>query len=352
MDDLIIRVLGGNASRFEEERLKRWREESLENERTFLDMARVWELTGPEPVTADSKPPEIQEILDRATALEAGGPAPEGMGRPEEASSGTELPLPGRRETGKSGSGRRSWLFPHWWLMAAAVGALSLGLSVSMARGPEAVAAYEAPRDHSLTVSLRDGSFVRLARGARLQEWAGEGERLVSLEGRAFFAVAHDEDRPFQVRTPVGRVQVLGTRFELRAQGDSLRTVVVEGIVAVSNEEGAVTVTAGEVAQARAGVAPSVSKPEDVYGLMDWPEGVLVFQGTPLKLVAEEVTHFFGRPLTVAEGVLENRRITAWFEDESFEDVSGALCQASGAVCRGDGSGVAMALPGREGRRP
>ncbi len=164
MDDLIIRVLGGDASRFEEERLKRWREESLENEKTFQDLARVWELTAPEPVTAASKPPEIQEILDRATALEARGTAPEGMGRLEKASSDTELSLPGRRETRKSGSNRRSWFFPGWWLMAAAVGALSLGVSVSMGRGPEPVATYEAPRDHSLTVSLIDGSFVRLAR--------------------------------------------------------------------------------------------------------------------------------------------------------------------------------------------
>jgi transmembrane sensor len=147
---------------------------------------------------------------------------------------------------------------------------------------------------------------------------------------------------------------VLGTRFELRAEAESLRTVVVEGRVEVSNADGTVDVGAGEMAVARTGGGPpATTTPPDVYALLDWPEGTLVFQGTPLHQVAEEVTRFFGRPLRVPGAAIRDRRITAWFQEESFDEVAEALCQAAGAVCRAAEGGVLMDAPvGRDGGAP
>jgi transmembrane sensor len=315
MDDLIIRTLSGVASPFEEERLKRWREEAPENEARFRDMARVWDLTGPEPPVTVPRTPLVDAIIAHA-------------------------PTPPRRLLA---SPRR------WWLLAASVAALSLGVQLFRPRGPEPVAVYQAAADQTLTVNLRDGSFARLAEGSRLEEWEAESRRVVSLEGQAFFAVARDATRPFVVRTPAGQVRVLGTRFELRSDPGSLRTVVVEGRVEVSNPEGTVEVEAGEVALSRSGEPPAATTPADIHTLLDWPDGTLVFHGTPLKAVAEEVTRFFGRPLRVTGAAMERRRITAWFQGESFNEVAVALCQAAAAVCRGEGGGVTMEAPHEAG---
>jgi transmembrane sensor len=197
MDDLIIRILSGAASPFEEERLKRWREEAPENEARFRDMARVWDLTGPEPPVTVPRAPSVDSIIARA-------PAPP-----------RRLPASPRR----------------WWLLAASVAALSLGVQLLRPRDPEPLATHQAASGQILTVNLRDGSFARLAEGARLEEWEAGSRRLVSLEGRAFFAVARDTTKPFVVRTSAGQVRVLGTRFELRSDPSLLRTVVVEGRV-------------------------------------------------------------------------------------------------------------------------
>jgi transmembrane sensor len=315
MDDLIIRMLGGAASPFEEERLKRWREAAPENEARFRDMARVWDLTGPEPPVTVRRTPSVDAIIASA-------------------------PAPPRRLPASLG---------RWWLLAASVAALSLGIQLFRSRGPEPVAVYQAAAGQTLTVNLRDGSFARLAEGARLEEWEAESRRLVSLEGQAFFAVARDAARPFVVTTPTGQVRVVGTRFELRSDPGSFRTVVLDGRVEVSNPSGSVEVGAGEMALARSGGPPAATTPEDIYDLLDWPGGTLVFQGTPLKAVAEEVTRFFGRPLVVTGAAMEGRRITAWFQGESFDEVAVALCQAAAAVCRGEGGGVTMDAPHEAG---
>jgi transmembrane sensor len=204
------------------------------------------------------------------------------------------------------------------------------------------MATYEASGTESLTVTLGDGSFARLAQGSRMEEWAADGAREVSLEGKAFFAVSRNEERPFLVRTEGGRVRVLGTRFEVLQEGESLRVVVVEGRVAVSNEAGSVEVGAGEAAWIDGKEVPRAEAVQDLYAMLSWNDGFLVFQGTPLAQVAEEVARHYGRPLTVEENEVGQRRITAWFQGEPFEEVAQSLCLATGTVCTVVEDGIAI----------
>jgi ferric-dicitrate binding protein FerR (iron transport regulator) len=112
--------------------------------------------------------------------------------------------------------------------------------------------------------------------------------------------------------------------------------------VEVSNPGGTVEVGPGQVCLVESGGQPEVTVADDVYALLSWSDGILVYQATPLSQVAEEVSRHYGRPLRVADPNLARRRITAWFLEEPFEEVAEALCQAAGAVCRVDGTGVSM----------
>ena len=82
--------------------------------------------------------------------------------------------------------------------------------------------------------------------------------------------------------------------------------------------------------------------PDDIYGLLDWPSGILLFQGTPLSQVALEVEWRFGRPVEVRGEELRSLRISGTFEEESFEQVVVALCETVGARCALDENGVSM----------
>ena len=89
---------------------------------------------------------------------------------------------------------------------------------------------------------LEDGTQVWMQDGTELQYAVGAGseERIVRIDGEAYFDVAHDEAHPFVVKTENLSVRVLGTAFNVRAHAaDPLTEVVLErGSVRLQTPEG------------------------------------------------------------------------------------------------------------------
>ncbi|SDG60587.1 FecR family protein [Dyadobacter soli] len=78
-------------------------------------------------------------------------------------------------------------------------------------------------------ITLSDGTKIWLNSGSRLvypSEFA-EGNREVYLDGQAYFAVAHDTDRPFYVQTDHMDIKVLGTEFDISSYGDDNKVSAV-----------------------------------------------------------------------------------------------------------------------------
>ena len=331
MDELIIKTLAGTATPAQEEQVARWREEAAEHDAQFLAIAAIWESTAPLPQ------PDVPPVPDAATL----------RAMAEEADGMTDRPVPihGSR-------GRLPWSRRLGWgvaLAAAAAAVVALGPWgwPDAASSPGPVATFVADAATSRTVTLADGSVVKLAPGSRLEEWGSEESRTVALSGRAFFAVVHDPARPFLVRVADAETRVMGTRFEVwEEEPGDVRVVVVEGRVAVSNPGGRLEVPAGSVARARSREAPSAQVSDDVFALLDWPEGVLVFQETPLGQVAEEVGRYFDRSVVVEGDSLRGLRITALFEGQLFEDVVAALCDVTGVDCRLTEDGATIGAAG------
>lgn len=324
MDELIIQVLSGSATPSQEERVRKWRAESADNEAYFRSTDGVWRATEPTVRSHLGSPVDPAVILAAAEERRRGGAA-------------DTIPLASRRTATGWRSGALRWSLAA----AAAVVAVALGIRTGAPDGTlEPMATYVAQAGAARLVNLDDGSFVRLAAGSSLQVWEDESQRSVTLDGRAFFAVARDETLPFVVRAGASEIRVLGTRFEVSDQGSDVRTVVVDGRVAVSNEHGAVEVTGGSVARAAVEGPPTVDVPDDIYALLDWPGGILLFQGTPMAQVAEEVGRYFDRTVEVRGDRLPSLRISGSFEGAGFEEVVLALCDAAGARCSFTDSGA------------
>jgi transmembrane sensor len=319
LDESIIQVLRGVADPSVTERVRRWRAQSEENEARFGALARLWSLT--EPAAADEVGPPIGTDMIVAAAEERRR-APQGS---------DVIPLDRGRRRPRVGRSALRWSVA----LAAGIAAVAVGLRMGvLAPGPQAAATYVASAGGPSTVVLEDGSFVKLAPGSALDVWDSRSERRVGLRGRAFFAVTHVAGRPFAVEAGGTETRVLGTRFEVAdVGGGAVRTVVVEGRVAVSNERGSVEVSAGSLARTDQNEAPTLETPEDIYALLDWPAGVLLFQGTPLSEVAREVALRFGQRVEVRGEALGALRISGTFEEEGFEEVLLALCETAGAEC-------------------
>ena len=345
MDELILRHLAGRTSDIEERQVARWRSASPENERHFRAVAAVWRST------AEQGTPEAGADTGDAEPEVSGG-------HPGSALSVPSVPPPTlesivyaaeRRRTAASGRGRGGVLRSPWMgygLAAAAVAALALFVARDGGGPPTggalAPVASTAGADDVLTLGLSDGSVVRLAPSSSVEFSTVAGRRQVRLRGRAFFAVTPNET-PFVVRTTTGQVTVHGTRFEVRQDPDGLRVVVVEGLVRVEGADGGgVEVPAGSVAFVPDGGVPRVAERDDVWSLLDWEGGLLVFQETPLGQVAAELTRHFGRPVALADPGAASRRVTAWFDDEPMEDVVSAVCLVAAVPCQVDAGGATL----------
>ena len=88
---------------------------------------------------------------------------------------------------------------------------------------------------------LSDGTKVWINSGSRLvyaPQFTGDN-REVFLEGEAYFEVAKDASKPFYVRTDAFTINVLGTKFNVKAYKDDKEyaTVLVEGKVSMKVQD-------------------------------------------------------------------------------------------------------------------
>src|SRR5690606_25251504 len=174
-DETVFRVLTGRASREEEERVAAWRLRTEENERSFRELERILSAAAQaDKPLLNSPPPRAEEILQRLEPPVAALPR---LPRAE----------PDRRSL------RLRTVLP--W---AAVLVVAVGLTLQwIGSGPATANVRDVVTGpvEAATVVLDDGTVVRLAPSSRLLSERDE-ERSVTLEGRAYFAVAEDPARP------------------------------------------------------------------------------------------------------------------------------------------------------------
>ena len=313
MDELILAALQDRLTPDDGARLEAWRRASPQNEAHYLAMARLWGMS------ARVDPLEAR-VNDAPSLLEIG-------------------PRRSERPHARHGVGalrRRNW--PRW-VAAGAAAALLLLAALLVTRRPNdaggvlRASEFSTERAEMVTASLDDGSVVRLAPESRLRVEPVTHRREVWLDGEAFFAVAKDSSRPFAVRTRAGSVEVLGTRFDLRVEGDELRLIVTEGKVALTSGRHRRFVVAGQLAHVRNGGEPVVENTVKVDSLLSWTDGFIVFQNTPLRQVAQELERRYDVRVLLPDSALASRTVTAWFTNQDFRQVLFAICSAVDAHC-------------------
>ncbi len=303
MDEYILAELQDRIAPADAARLSAWRRAAPANEARYQQLAQLWRVTNrPDPWLPASHPPALGAILDRRKTL--------------------------RRRYALTG------------LAAAAVIILAVG---QFWRGPGAVpssnpaglgaAEFITEIEELATARLDDGSMVRLAPKSRLRVSPTRARREVWLDGQAFFAVARDTARPFTVRTRIGDVEVLGTRFDVRVEGTALRLVVTEGQVALTAGGRREIVVAGQIATVTDGEAPLVIRGANPDTALTWMRGFLVFQDTPLRQAAREIERRYGIQILLPDTVVAERLVTAWFTSQEVGQVLDAVCRAVEAHC-------------------
>jgi len=316
MEALILAALRGEATAAELALLETWRAQSPGNESVYQETVRVWELIG-RPI-ADSAPPAAADLIARAGVR----------------------PL-------RSGpvASRIAPRWPRWVAALAAVAVLAVGLRLAIRPGPSLVANdFATGPGEQATMSLGDGTVVRLGPQSRLRIVATASTRRVSFQGRAFFAVAHDPTRPFEIETPAGEVRVLGTRFDLAVDEQDLRVAVVEGRVLLHARGRQTRVDRGEVGRVLRGVTVP-AMPIAMDSSTAWLGTFFAFSSTPLRDAAREISSRSGITIEISDSSLADRSVSGYFDEPDPKVMIRVICAAVVAECGDQGGKIVVREP-------
>ena len=104
---------------------------------------------------------------------------------------------------------------------------------------PIALQTITVPAGQRINITLADGTNVWLNARTTIQYpiTFNEKERLVKLDGEAYFDVTKDKSKPFIVQTNNYNVEVLGTKFDVDSYSETeiFETTLMEGSVRISS---------------------------------------------------------------------------------------------------------------------
>lgn len=165
------------------------------------------------------------------------------------------------------------------------------------------------------TVALADGSRITLNSRSRLEvQLRLRSREAVLREGEALFEVSKSAWRPWTTRAGEARISVLGTVFNVRRDGESVRLTVFEGRVAFDPGSGLdiVVVDAGKAAESRGGSLVSRPAAANLVAVGAWREQRMVFEDTPLVVAMAEAGRYRDAAIRVDPQVA-SLRITGAF---------------------------------------
>lgn len=169
----------------------------------------------------------------------------------------------------------------------------------------------ETPKGGKFQVILPDGSKVWLnaASSLRFPTAFSGSKRHVELKGEAYFEVAHDDSKVFEVNTRNQVVQVLGTHFNINAYSDepTVNTTLLEGSVRVSDLRTNISQLLKPGEQSKLSERIEVINVKNTSEAVAWKEGYFQFDEADIKTVMRQIERWYDVSV-IYEGEVPNYR--------------------------------------------
>ncbi|WP_169336751.1 FecR family protein [Woodsholea maritima] len=158
-------------------------------------------------------------------------------------------------------------------------------------------------------ITLADGTLADLNTQTQLSySHTSNLRRVVFDQGEAFFDVAHNLDRPFEIQTGPHTIRVLGTEFNVTYLNNTLEVLVVQGHVTVNPGEGRAIIHlhADEGIQISADGDITTKSLNAAHDLA-WRDGTFVFDDWTLSEILTELDRYYIEDLRHANFENETR---------------------------------------------
>lgn len=182
----------------------------------------------------------------------------------------------------------------------------------------------QTPKGGGYTIGLSDGTSVRLnaASKFRFPPSFNGNKRIVYLEGEAFFDVARDENKPFIVITSGLSVDVLGTKFNVKAyNGDEeISTTLVSGSVKIiSNNKDDLYLEPNEQSIFDKSKNTIVKHKVDLSSTLAWMNGRFIFKDERLENILKQISRWYDVDVVYDDIKFKNYRFTG--DIDRFKDI-------------------------------
>ncbi|WP_321942163.1 FecR family protein [Paraburkholderia tropica] len=195
--------------------------------------------------------------------------------------------------------------------IAGAVGAGVLGM-LTWPRTSRLVLAWSADY-HTATgeqrqIVLTDGTHIWMNTSTALNvDFTASLRRIALAAGEVFVETGKDPARPFVVDTNQGRMRALGTRFNVRQQGDETLLAVYEGRVEVTPRDDGVPLVVQANQQVRF-TRDRITQPTAADPAREaWIAGLLIAHDVPLREVVRELSRYRHGHIGVDEAIANLR---------------------------------------------
>jgi len=209
--------------------------------------------------------------------------------------------------------------------------------------------------DANSMIMLPDSSSVLLSKGSRLgyaATMAEENERVVILDGQAFFDIRKNEQQPFVVHAGQLEVHVLGTAFNVKAidREEQVTVTVRRGRVRVDEQQQPLE-TLLPAQQLGYDVRRKTYKKQQVHSsaYLDWQHvGDLKFENISVKEACGVFERNFGVYFAFKDSHIGDYRFTTRFaSDEPMEKVLASICAFTNATYTFDSAGKKVIFSSR-----
>lgn len=160
---------------------------------------------------------------------------------------------------------------------------------------------------------LSDGTKVWLNAASSIKfpaVFSGK-ERNVFITGEAYFEVAHNAAKPFNVAVNGENIHVLGTHFNVNAYEDELitSTTLLEGSVEITKENTTIKLLPGQQAQLKKTGEWNVLKDADIDGVTAWKDGLFVMKNADIGIVMRQIARWYDIEI-IYEGTIPSGHIS------------------------------------------
>ena len=177
--------------------------------------------------------------------------------------------------------------------------------------------------DKVITDTLPDQSVITLNKNSTIdypEKFTGE-TRTVSLQGEAFFSVAHDKTKPFIIHINDVTIKVVGTSFNVKSFNGNTEVIVETGVVEVIHNKKEIDLHPHEkiLVKKDENVLSKEKSTGELYNYYRTKE--FECDNTPLWELVQVLNQAYNVNIVIENKELRNLPLTTTFNNESLDKI-------------------------------